>query len=1168
MKTSLVAASICSMFFVLLFEHLLVHTADGHKVVNSSEHINLSSAWKTSLANQWQSFSSWSRNTPQDNKYEAATEILDKKLDGTTREMMLMYGGESSHSDYRTWLYDIHTNSWETPGEQSGPKGIIHHTLVSLCRTSVLLFGGVSSLLASQNGKCNNETWIFRMKEKTWRRLDTIIHSHNKSDYVTPRCRHVATVVHLPNSLCICKESMIIYSGFYDNGEEWRSSTNKGLNDLWLLKCNDDVSLVYEWILLDKNPPKLISPAIISVFGNTVVYAYGDYVANPLVRSQAREVWSYRVSTGTWKRHSNHSEQLRYPPLAIYISNSNKSCHSLLLCCRYNSFDPFIDFDLVSEEWFQLETKYFVLLTAHRKLLMTKVGNHGIIFDRHWTLPGSLNQMWLVMLSDECKWIFETIPYPQLSPLKQTFISTGGFMQKEEEVLLYGGVTFDTTTRVDELVHCLYRLDLKTLEWTTEMLGSSGTTELYFKAFSTATVLLDFVLVVYGGWKQIFALEASPDHDLEPIHFMDHDIEPLNNVWGYYNQLTARLWIKYLTKGRKPSGRIFHASTANSVQTMVIYGGIAFHGLATNNITIEFLHDLWSFTLPLLNENSIDLAEQQNGSQWRLIDFLGPNTSYAMSLVNIDNILYMYGGSDTVFTLDDVYYSNIEETFNLVFRCLNTLWTYNYLNHIGWVQIRYKGKSPGNRCFHQSHAFGNKMLLTGGCINEFEITINRHTFFVKINCEDDRETAGVWIYDPITISWLQLTAQPLYYKYPFGPFRVVWNDFLLSFGGLLVNPYEIGQFHGDWNNFFYFKPSCPAGMASKNLQHEMCYNCPVGHFSATPHSPCSPCPDGLTTEHEGSGSPANCSRCVDNYCGYGTCYVTLPGPSSTCECQFGFTKNNKGLCTVATFYIAASGFTSGVALLLLIVVLVTKFRKARKDDKVIIKNKDHELMELTNVFNIDSKELKLRKRIDKDCPGGYGEVYLAEYREMMVAVKKLQGIHMELDRIELEFEREIEVMRAIRHPNIVLFLGGGRYHDDGCPFLVVEYMARGSLTSILKNRKIDLEDNLKLRFTIDVAKGMRFLHSQRPPRVHRDLKSSNLLVSQQWVVKVADFGSARLVKDEGISQEAVRGAGPLDLTAPLLGADYQLSSGVGTPSWCAPEILSGQGYGTAADVYR
>ncbi|XP_062514503.1 probable serine/threonine-protein kinase drkB isoform X2 [Corticium candelabrum] len=233
----------------------------------------------------------------------------------------------------------------------------------------------------------------------------------------------------------------------------------------------------------------------------------------------------------------------------------------------------------------------------------------------------------------------------------------------------------------------------------------------------------------------------------------------------------------------------------------------------------------------------------------------------------------------------------------------------------------------------------------------------------------------------------------------------------------------------------------------------------------------------------------------------------------------------------------------------------------------MLQDKDRELVEMTNSFNIDSREVRLRARIDKSAPGGFGEVYRAEYREMTVAVKKLQGIHQHLDRIALEFEREIEVMRTIRHPNIVLFLGGGRFHDDGCPFLVVEYMSRGSLTTILADRDIKLEESLKMRFAVDAAKGMRFLHSQRPPRIHRDLKSANLLVSTKWVVKVADFGAARLVRDEGISQEAVRGAGPLNMTAPLLHADYHLSSGVGTPMWSAPEILSSHRYGTPADVY-
>ena len=135
-----VAASICLMFFVLLLEHVLVQTADGDEIVNSSQHHNLTSSWKTSRGNQWHLFSIWSRNTPRGMKYKVATEILDKKLGGTVREMMLMYGGESSHSEYRTWLYDPQTNSWETVGKQSGPKGIIHHTLVSLCRTSLFTF--------------------------------------------------------------------------------------------------------------------------------------------------------------------------------------------------------------------------------------------------------------------------------------------------------------------------------------------------------------------------------------------------------------------------------------------------------------------------------------------------------------------------------------------------------------------------------------------------------------------------------------------------------------------------------------------------------------------------------------------------------------------------------------------------------------------------------------------------------------------------------------------------------------------------------------------------------------------------------------------------------------------------------------------------------------------
>ena len=108
----------------------------------------------------------------------------------------------------------------------------------------------------------------------------------------------------------------------------------------------------------------------------------------------------------------------------------------------------------------------------------------------------------------------------------------------------------------------------------------------------------------------------------------------------------------------------------------------------------------------------------------------------------------------------------------------------------------------------------------------------------------------------------------------------------------------------------------------------------------------------------------------------------------------------------------------------------------------------------------------------------------------------------------LEFQREAEFMRTIRHPNIVLFLGGGIMVDTSdknaqIPFLVVELMSRGTLLSVLKDQTVHIDHQQRLRMALDIAKGMRFLHGLTPPRIHRDLKSANLLVSEHFVVKVS-----------------------------------------------------------------
>ena len=100
------------------------------------------------------------------------------------------------------------------------------------------------------------------------------------------------------------------------------------------------------------------------------------------------------------------------------------------------------------------------------------------------------------------------------------------------------------------------------------------------------------------------------------------------------------------------------------------------------------------------------------------------------------------------------------------------------------------------------------------------------------------------------------------------------------------------------------------------------------------------------------------------------------------------------------------------------------------------------------------------------------------------------------------------MMAAMRHPNVVLYLGVCL--DPPC--VVTEYCARGSLNDVLKralyNAKYaeQLDWRVRLSMALDAAKGMNYLHTSDPPVIHRDLKSPNLLVDKHWRVKVGISG--------------------------------------------------------------
>ncbi|QDZ24812.1 serine/threonine protein kinase [Chloropicon primus] len=174
--------------------------------------------------------------------------------------------------------------------------------------------------------------------------------------------------------------------------------------------------------------------------------------------------------------------------------------------------------------------------------------------------------------------------------------------------------------------------------------------------------------------------------------------------------------------------------------------------------------------------------------------------------------------------------------------------------------------------------------------------------------------------------------------------------------------------------------------------------------------------------------------------------------------------------------------------------------------------------------------------------GSFGEVYRGMWRGTEVAVKKLidQDITEESKQ---EFLGEVSIMRRLRHPNIVLFMGVITSRDNLA--IVTEFLPRGSLFKLLHRSGIQLDLRRRLRMAEDVAKGMHYLHTCNPMIVHRDLKSPNLLVDRNWCVKVTDFGLSRMKHSTFLSTK----------------------SNAGTPEWMAPEVLRSEPANEKSDIY-
>ncbi|KAF6983122.1 hypothetical protein CFC21_001401 [Triticum aestivum] len=174
--------------------------------------------------------------------------------------------------------------------------------------------------------------------------------------------------------------------------------------------------------------------------------------------------------------------------------------------------------------------------------------------------------------------------------------------------------------------------------------------------------------------------------------------------------------------------------------------------------------------------------------------------------------------------------------------------------------------------------------------------------------------------------------------------------------------------------------------------------------------------------------------------------------------------------------------------------------------------------------------------------GSYGEVYHADWNGTEVAVKKFLDQEFYGDALE-EFRCEVRIMRRLRHPNIVLFMGAVTRPPHLS--IVSEYLPRGSLYKIIHRPNCQIDEKRRIKMALDVARGMNCLHTSVPTIVHRDLKSPNLLVDDNWTVKVCDFGLSRLKHSTFLSSKST----------------------AGTPEWMAPEVLRNEQSNEKCDIY-
>ncbi|XP_061861135.1 mitogen-activated protein kinase kinase kinase 19 [Colius striatus] len=182
--------------------------------------------------------------------------------------------------------------------------------------------------------------------------------------------------------------------------------------------------------------------------------------------------------------------------------------------------------------------------------------------------------------------------------------------------------------------------------------------------------------------------------------------------------------------------------------------------------------------------------------------------------------------------------------------------------------------------------------------------------------------------------------------------------------------------------------------------------------------------------------------------------------------------------------------------------------------------------------------------------GAYGTVYCGLTSQgQLIAVKQVAlatSDQLTTEKEYQEFHEEVELLKTLKHVNIVTYLG--TCLEDNILSIFMEFVPGGSISSVI-NRFGPLPETVLCNYTKQILQGVAYLHANCV--VHRDIKGNNVLLMPTGVVKLIDFGCARR----------------LARASPSGTRSQVLRSARGTPYWMAPEVISESGYGRKSDIW-